>query len=112
MGPQKTNELDEGYVIRRAILLRTMFLKRINQFTESTDQDGLKKSLTKPLVRAMLTVSNYKHGARSMEAIVAMCAKLPGDKIGLASIPPHAQLNMHVDANEFLKLVRSSRKDL
>jgi hypothetical protein len=112
LGPQKTNELDEGYVIRRAILLRMMFLRRINQFTEYTDQDGLKKSLARPLVRAMLTVSNYKHGARSMEAIVAMCAKLPGDMIGLASIPPHAQLNMHVDANEFLKLVHSSRYDL
>lgn len=111
LGPQKTNELDEGYVIRRAILLRTMFLGRINQFTDPLIKID-EKSLNQPLVRAMLTVSNYKHGARSMEAIIAMCAKLPGNKIGLASIPPHAQLNMHVDANEFLKLVHSSRKTL
>jgi hypothetical protein len=109
LGPSKTNELDEGYVIRRAILLRTMFLKRICQFTKIADNDELENYLYRPFVRAMLTVSNYKHGARSMEAIIAMCAKLPGDKIGPASMPAHAQLNMHVDANEFLKLVHSAR---
>jgi hypothetical protein len=43
-----------------------------------------------------------------MEAIIAMCAKLPGDRISAASMPTHAQLNMHVDANEFLKIVRTS----
>jgi hypothetical protein len=109
LGPSRTNELDEGYVIRRAILLRTVFLRRINQFINIADNEPLEKYLYRPFVSAMLTVSNYKHGARSMEAIIAMCAKLPGGKIGPASMPPHAQLNMHVDANEFLKLVHSSR---
>ncbi len=105
LGPSKTSEHDEGYVVRRAILLRTAFL---NQFPQISAKDSLFRFLYPPFVRAMLTVSRYKHGARSMEAIIAMCAKLPGDRISSASMPTHAQLNMHVDANEFLKIVRTS----
>ena len=106
LGPDKKSDLDEGYVIRRAILLRTAFLKRL-QLQHLKDED-LIRFLYKPIVRAMLTVSKYKHGARSMEAIIAMFGTLPGGKIAAASIPPNSQLNMHVDANEFLKLVHSS----
>jgi hypothetical protein len=105
LGPSKTSEHDEGYVVRRAILLRTAFL---NQFPQISAKGSLKDFIYRPFVRAMLTVSRYKHGARSMEAIIAMCAKLPGDRISSASMPTHAQLNMHVDANEFLKIVRTS----
>lgn len=108
LGPGKTSELDEGYVIRRAILLRTSFINRIKESVRTVDENSdLDFHLYKPFVRAMLTVSKYKHGARSMEAIIKMCGMLPGGRITAASIPPHAQLNMHVDANEFLKLVRS-----
>jgi len=106
LGSDKKSDLDEGYVIRRAILLRTAFLRRL-RLQHAKDED-LKRFLYGPIVRAMLTVSKYKHGARSMESIIAMFGTLPGRKIGPASIPPNAQLNMHVDANEFLKLVRSS----
>lgn len=109
LGPTKTSELDEGYVIRRAILLRTAFFNRFRQFKliSNDENTNLDKLLYKPLVRAMLTVSKYKHGARSMQAIIAMCGTLPGGRITAASMPPHAQLNMHVDANEFLKLIRA-----
>jgi hypothetical protein len=108
LGPGKTSELDEGYVTRRAILLRTSFIKRIKELDKSINgNSNLDPYLYKPFVRAMLTISKYKHGARSMEAIIKMCGMLPGGRITAASIPPHAQLNMHVDANEFLKLVRS-----
>jgi hypothetical protein len=108
LGPSKTSELDEGYVIRRAILLRSSFLNRIKESDKSINANSsLYHILYKPFVRAMLTVSKYKHGARSMEAIVKMSVMFPGGRITAASIPPHAQLNMHVDANEFLKLVRS-----
>ena len=104
LGPSKTSEYDEGYVIRRAILLRTAFLNHV----KLSEKDSLNEFIYKPFLRAMLTVSRYKHGARSMEAIIAMCSQLPGGKISSASMPTHAQLNMHVDANEFLKLVRSN----
>jgi len=109
LGPTKISELDEGYVIRRAILLRTAFFNRFRQFKliPNDENTNLDKLLYKPLVRAMLTVSKYKHGARSMQAIIAMCGTLPGGRITAASMPPHAQLNMHVDANEFLKLIRA-----
>jgi len=103
LGPSKTSEHDEGYVIRRAILLRTAFLRHVRL----SEEESLIEYIYNPFLRAMLTVSRYKHGARSMEAIIAMCAQLPGGKISSASMPTHAQLNMHVDANEFLKLVRS-----
>jgi|694.fasta_scaffold104821_2 hypothetical protein len=105
LGPSKTSEHDEGYVVRRAILLRTAFLNHVRRID---DKESLEEYIYNPFLRAMLTVSRYKHGARSMEAIIAMCAQLPGGKISSASMPTHAQLNMHVDANEFLKIVRSN----
>ena len=105
LGPSKTSEHDEGYVVRRAILLRTAFLNHVRRID---DKESLVEYIYNPFLRAMLTVSRYKHGARSMEAIIAMCAQLPGGKISSASMPTHAQLNMHVDANEFLKIVRSN----
>ena len=105
LGPSKTSEHDEGYVIRRAILLRTALLNHVRRID---DKESLIGYIYNPFLRAMLTVSRYKHGARSMEAIIAMCAQLPGGKISSASMPTHAQLNMHVDANEFLKIVRSN----
>lgn len=105
LGPSKTSEHDEGYVIRRAILLRTVFLNHVQRIA---GEKSLEEYIYNPFLRAMLTVSRYKHGARSMEAIIAMCAQLPGGKISSASMPTHAQLNMHVDANEFLKIVRSN----
>ncbi len=82
-------------MIRRTILLRTAFLNHV----KLSGKDSLIEFIYKPFSWEILTVSRYKHGAPSMEAIIAMSSQLPGGKISSASMHTHAQLNMHVDAN-------------
>jgi len=56
--------------------------------------------IDEPIIYAMLTVDRYQHGVRSMEAILRMCRPID-DYIRISSLPARAQLNMHVDAEEF-----------
>lgn len=84
-------------IIRRALILRglleerDLLVKVRNQRIAYIDGD---------LLYALLTIDHYRHGARSMEAILQMCSPMDG-KIEKASLPSRAQLSMHVDADEF-----------
>jgi hypothetical protein len=71
------------------------------------DSDGLAQ-IDDAIVYALLTVDRYRHGVRSMQAIVEMCMPIYG-RIEIASLPSRAQLKMHVDAEEFLMRVHRGR---
>ncbi len=92
-------------IIRRAIILRGLLHKRKlitrigNHQVAGIDEDVL---------YALLTVDRYRHGARSMEAILHMCGPIDG-KIEKASLPSSAQLNMHIDAEEFFTRIYRAR---
>lgn len=58
---------------------------------------------------ALLTVDRYRHGVRSMEAILRMCNPSHTGWISSSSLPARAQLNMHVDAESFLRRVYRGR---
>jgi hypothetical protein len=91
------------HFIRRAIQLRGV-LDRAGHLDKSTGMAMIDDSI----VYAMLTADRYRHGVRSMRAIVEMCTPILGT-IRIASLPPRAQLNMHVDAEEFLIRVHRGR---
>jgi hypothetical protein len=57
------------------------------------------------VLRAFLRVPRYKHGARSMEAIIDMSALVGKRRFTQAALPPSKQLEMHVNSEIFLKLV-------
>ena len=116
LGPNKSNEYDIGYVTRRAILLRDILVQQLNLKDNCIDicKGDIKHHVSLPIVRAMLMASKFKHGARSMQAIIDMCITIgkPNEaKIRLSSLPTHAQLNMHVDANEFMANINSLSND-
>ncbi len=96
--PVSVDEFDQAYVIRRALLLRSILQKSV------TNPDKLENYVNPEIVRAMLEVSSYKHGARSMRAIIQMCDKLGGrdGKYVSAVLPTLPQLNMHVDGKELI----------
>jgi hypothetical protein len=57
------------------------------------------------VLRAFLQTKSYHHGARSLESIVAT-SRISGEtSYERSSLPSEAQLQMHVDAHEFLSLV-------
>jgi hypothetical protein len=95
--PVNSDEGEIKPIIRRAIILRGLMQKRGlivrtgNNAVAYIDED---------IVYALLSLDRYRHGARSMEAILQMCSPIE-EKIEKASLPSRSQLNMHIDADEF-----------
>jgi hypothetical protein len=96
--PQKT---DPHFMLRRAILLRAMVKKKANHFF---DRDVLR--IDSGVLHAFLTVTKFKHGARSMEAIIAASALAGRNSFERSCLPSAEQLELHVDGEEFLGLAR------
>jgi hypothetical protein len=92
-------------IIRRAIILRALlerkgFVDKVgNNWVANIDEDVL---------YALLTARQYRHGTRSMEAILDMCSRIDG-RIEKASLPSKRQLHMHVDADEFFIWMQRGR---
>jgi hypothetical protein len=53
-------------------------------------------------------IPTYKHGVRSIDAIVQMATISPSKRFQKASIPIPTQLGMHVDAGKFIDLMNLS----
>ena len=99
LGPNRVDDDDDAHVIRRAILLGSIM-----------EQNKIKShEIDDSIIRAMLRVSSFKHGARSMRAVISMCAKLGGKngKIVSSVLPTLPQLNMHVNGKEFIEMIIS-----
>jgi len=91
------------HFIRRAMQLRS--------FLELGDHVDARTKLARindALVYAFLTADRYRHGVRSMQAILEMCSPIH-KRIEIASLPSRAQLEMHVDATEFMVRVHRGR---
>jgi hypothetical protein len=97
-------DADPHFRIRRAILLRSMLLRdRPSLFARNGASTRLQ--IDPGVLRAFLEVSSYRHGARSLETIVAMSTLHGVSHYERSALPAADQLNAHVDAREFLELV-------
>jgi hypothetical protein len=59
-------------------------------------------------VRAFLRVPFFKHGARSIGAVIQMSALAGRARFERSSLPEANQLQLHVNAQDFVDLVVSS----
>jgi hypothetical protein len=97
--------VDPFYIIRRAILLRSILWRNARHLFEP--KDGIQLlSIDKGVLRAFLKTRFYKHGIRSMESIVSMSQLTGKTRYERSSLPSEAQLDLHVDGQEFLALVQ------
>ncbi|PIG79605.1 hypothetical protein AARAC_001465 [Aspergillus arachidicola] len=97
-GPNKLSSRDDGdktYTVRRAIILRSLLKK--NKFL---DQKGEFK-VADNVLSALLRVSGFHHGTRSLEAIINMCRITPGQEFTAAGLPSDDRLIPYVDPIEF-----------
>lgn len=100
LGPNQTDkEWDQLFLIRRAMLLRSMLERK----TPHLINDRGEAQIDNGIVRAMLKVDRYKHETRSMEAIMEMSTLNSAKKWEQAHLPSKEQLNLHVDKEEFLR---------
>ena len=100
LGVNPTNDsMDQLYIIRRAMLLRTFIERKvphlINEHGEALIDNGV--------LRALLKVPKYKHESRSMEAILEMSMLTQAKKWEQSLLPAREQLKLHVDEEQFLR---------
>ncbi|MFH1144998.1 MAG: ATPase, partial [Candidatus Eisenbacteria bacterium] len=96
---------DPQHIIRRAVLLRSLLSMGVPHLFDDGKGRG-KLQIDPGVLRAFLLVREYRHGVRSMESIIAMSILADRTRFERSSLPCRAQLDIHVDATEFLSLVQ------
>lgn len=96
LGPnQRKRAPDRHFVLRRAILLRSMLLRDVPNLFVTEDKRKILQ-IEREVLCAFLHAKDYKFGARSIEAIIAMSALSGRKSFDRSSLPPAPQRAMHV----------------
>jgi hypothetical protein len=101
LGPNPSGEGDNLFMIRRAMLLRSLLERKCRNLLSA---DG-RVRIDEGVLRAMIKAPLYKHGVRSMEALIDMSMLAGHKNFEQASLPPAQQMQLHVDAEKFCLLV-------
>ncbi|KAJ8065402.1 hypothetical protein OCU04_006090 [Sclerotinia nivalis] len=99
-GPNMNGTADTMYPVRRAILLHALLGKIMRKKGNINIDEGV--------LRALLEVPKFHHGARSIEIIAQMSSLNGYDKFMAAALPSDDQLSMHVDVGRFKALLESA----
>ncbi|HUT32558.1 MAG TPA: RyR domain-containing protein [Planctomycetota bacterium] len=100
VGANEASRTDSLVLIRRAAFLRHILEKNAPQVFDSSG----KALIDRGVLDAMLKVREYRHGVRSMLAIVQMSLLAGRRCFERADLPPAEQLELHVDARAFSRL--------
>ena len=103
--PVKGRGSDPYFIIRRAILLRSSLKRNTPQLFEKRDKKEF-LNIDRGVLRALLKVEQYKHGARSIESLLAMSQLSGKTDFERSCLPAESQLDLHVDGRSFLSLVQ------
>ncbi len=100
LGPNPTSHrVDQLFVIRRAMLLRSLFERKLPHLIN----DKGEAQIDQGVLRALLKVPRYKHESRSMEAIMDMSILAGSRKWEQSHLPSKEQLKLHVDEEQFTR---------
>jgi hypothetical protein len=92
-----SEEPDRCIELRRVILLRSLLELHAKPIMKPASDGGADEaSIDDSIVRAFLHVKEFRHGVRSMEAIIQM-SRWINYRFLPASLPAQDQLSMHVD---------------
>lgn len=99
-----TSNEDSLYMIRRAITLRTMLEETAENIFDNDDKGNKTTAdIDSSVLNALIKVPKYKHGIRSMKAIIEMSILSNKKRFDRSALPSSEQLELHVDAEEFKK---------
>jgi hypothetical protein len=96
---------DPYYVIRRAILVRSLLKRHYPKLFEKKNNVELLHT-DKGVLRAFLQIPSFRHGARSIEAVITMSLLTGKSSFERSSLPAEDQLDLHVDGSFFMYLVQ------
>ncbi len=94
--------LDPAHIVRRAIILRSLLERTYPQLIDAKTK---RAAISESVLRGLLRVNSYHHGARSLESVLTMSQLAGIAYFGSSQLPPSEQLEMHVSEN-FLEEVR------
>jgi len=97
---------DPRYLIRRAVILSNVLRDNAGDLLREDGSLGVDPGV----LRAFLHTPDYRHGVRSIEAIVGMSSLAGRRSYERSCLPAERQLDLHVDGPGFLDLVQ--RPDL
>lgn len=106
-GPNPNSETDHLYPIRRALLLRVFV--QIYFGNALFDREG-QLAIEPGVLRALLSVKEYLHGARSMEAAISYSHLKNAYRFGPSELPPRELLEIHLTEGEFLSCVQQGQR--
>lgn len=96
-------------VLRRAVLLRSFLARHAPSIFDGNPKANGKLKAEPGLIDAFLTIQYFKHGARSMERIIeASAIDSRTDRYTASDLPPADQLELHVDAAAFERILREN----
>jgi hypothetical protein len=101
LGPNPVDDRDTVFLIRRAMLLRSLLERKARQLFDSNNHARIDEGV----LRALIKVPRYRHGARSIEAIIEMSMLSGHTCWEQAFLPAKEQLKLHVDEEMFSRLV-------
>lgn len=100
LGPNKGKD-DESYMLRRAVFIR----KNIERYYNIGEKHF---TMDKDVLQALLTVSEYKHGNRSLSKLIEQFRINSGSHKEIKKYCVPNQLDLYVDEEEFNKIVNSA----
>ncbi len=97
-GPNPSDVTDRSHMIRRATLMREQIIHKISGIY---NPEGGLINISRGVLSAMLTVSEYRHGARSLEFILDMSRLSKITRFTSSCLPTEEQLDIHLDVEDF-----------
>jgi RyR domain/ATPase family associated with various cellular activities (AAA) len=101
LGINQRSDQDQLYVIRRAMALRAFLEAGVRQLMDPTGRIRIDAGV----LRALIKIPEYRHGMRSLESILDMSMLSGREIFEQSALPPAPQLDLHVDAETFMRLV-------
>jgi hypothetical protein len=102
LGPNCADGNETLFIIRRAMLLRSLLERKAKQLLDGNNCVRIDSGV----LRALIKVPKFRHGARSIEAIIDMSMLNGRICWEQAFLPPKEQLRLHVEDEEmFSRLV-------
>jgi hypothetical protein len=97
-GSGSEEETTQQIYVRRAILLRALIESKLKQIVDPNTKEA---RIDKNVINTLVTKAEYRHGARSLEAVLHMAVVEFDDdsshRLTRSSLPPDDQLGMHVE---------------
>jgi len=98
LGIDQVDEDDVMYPVRRAVVLRALLEEREPRLQA---ENGI--SIDESVLDGLLLIPTFRHGLRSLKAILSMSKITGRSHFERAALPPESQLSLHLDYDIFLR---------